>query len=322
MPNTIRTMPAARPAHSRILLAVITPPPVDCSMTAASRRPVPPPSGRDRRSTARKPSFPVWGTTDSPGLARHLVGPTHADARIEHDTAVAARTGLRSRLGDRRELLTEPAQPVNEVDERRDVRRGRPTETGHEPSRAPARHQLTRVDVGRGDPEDGIADELCQHAARAERDERPEHGVWTTPASSSAPPATMGWTMTGGPIRAAASATACSSASPSATPPVSVLCPRRRRLDDRGGPSSRAASTASSTPAATRSGTSGSPYATRSPGSPPGRARRRPNGRGRGRRSRSRGDGRSRRGAGQRRGRRSQDARSATRPSARAADSG
>ena len=150
-------------------------------------------------------------------------------------------------------------------------------------------------------------------------------GSCTTPARSSAPPRIIGWTMTGPPMRSAASRTACSSPRSSATPPTSVLCaPAAAVLTTTGKPSSRAAATASS-------GVCGATFrderqavreqelarrardrATPRPRSRAHRARRAPPLRGRCPRAPGR----------FRTGRRSQSARSAARPSARAADSG
>ena len=70
----------------------------------------------------------------------------------------------------------------------------------------------------------------------------PNIGSCVTPASSSAPALTIGWTTTGPPIRVAAACTASSSARPSTTPPVSDLCtPAAAVLTATGKPSSRAA---------------------------------------------------------------------------------
>ena len=52
----------------------------------------------------------------------------------------------------------------------------------------------------------------------------PNSGSCTSPASSSTPPRSIGCTITGQPMRAAAAVTAASSRRSSATPPLSVLC--------------------------------------------------------------------------------------------------
>ena len=66
---------------------------------------------------------------------------------------------------------------MHEIEQRRGVGRLR-AEAAHEPTGLAAEHEVLGVGVGqRGDADLGVADDLGEHAAGPERDERPEHRV-------------------------------------------------------------------------------------------------------------------------------------------------
>src|SRR6187549_1129049 len=183
MPKAIRTTPAARPAHSRILLVFIAPPP-DGSVVMAvpSRRRGRAPSGIGHRSAARKPP-PGCGEVRRarlPGLRAHdRLRHADTDAGVDRDRAVGQREHrVEVELGDGGKLLSQPRETVYEVEQRSAVGRGRAPEARYESPRLAAVDELGRVDVRqRGDPEDRLADQLREDAAGTEGDERPEDGV-------------------------------------------------------------------------------------------------------------------------------------------------
>jgi hypothetical protein len=81
-------------------------------------------------------------------------------------------------LGDGGEVEAEARQPVDEIDKGREVRRRRAAESPDEDTGLPGRDELFGVHVReRGDPERRLADELSEHPAGSERDERAEHGI-------------------------------------------------------------------------------------------------------------------------------------------------
>ena len=101
-------------------------------------------------------------------------------------------------------LLAEAREPVRHVDQGSFVGGGA-TKTSNETTRLPLSDELLGVDIGQWrDAERGLADQLGQHAARPKADERAEDGSWTSPASSSVPPLSIGCTITPPPILAAA----------------------------------------------------------------------------------------------------------------------
>ena len=86
--------------------------------------------------------------------------------------------GVQVELGHLGEVVREPAEPVDEVDQRGRVGRRRAAEAGDEPPALPPVHELLGVDVGeRRDPEGRVADQLGEDAAGAEGDERAEDRV-------------------------------------------------------------------------------------------------------------------------------------------------
>ena len=123
---------------------------------------------------------------------------------------------------------------MDEVDEGATVGCRRPTKAANEPAGLAAEDELLGVLVGqRRDPEPGLADELGEHAAGAEGDERAEDRVLDDPREELGAPSTIGWTRTGAPMRSTAARTASSSARSSASPPTSVLwAPGERGLHD------------------------------------------------------------------------------------------
>ena len=86
--------------------------------------------------------------------------------------------GVEVELRELGEVVGELREPVQDVGERGRVGRRSASEAGDEPAGLAALDELVRVDVGqRREPEVGVADQLGEHAARAEGDERPEHGI-------------------------------------------------------------------------------------------------------------------------------------------------
>ena len=110
-------------------------------------------------------------------------------------------------------------------------------------------HELVRVDVGqRRDSERRVADQLGEHAAGAERDERAEDRILDDAGEQlDVRLSRIGCTSTGSADPRGRIADGCLVDEASATPPVSVLCaPASAVLSTTGKPSSAAAATASS----------------------------------------------------------------------------
>src|SRR5579864_3461639 len=102
-----------------------------------------------------------------------------SDARVDGDTAVFARDNwVQVQFCHLREFCREAPQTMHEVDERGAVRRWGAAEASHEDPGLPFVDELLGIDVGeRGRPDAGAADQLGEHAARPEGDERSEDGV-------------------------------------------------------------------------------------------------------------------------------------------------
>ena len=251
--------------------------------------------------------------------------------RTRASTATArcgnASTGFRSSSATAGSSLAERAEPVDEIDERRNVDRRGAAKAAHEPPRLAGGDELLGVDVGeRGDPKAGVADQLREDAARAEGDERAEDRILDEAREQLGPAAQQSAARSRGSRSARRRRERPPRPRGRARHRRSRSCARRRAADltTAGKPSSAAAATAASGPSATRSGTSGRPKAceqlARLGGLEPGVVR---SARARARRRARRRRRRLRRATGiEPSGRRSHSARSATRPSARAADSG
>ena len=169
--------------------------------------------------------FPPTATSSS--AARRRGRPPQAHARIDRDAAVgqARCTGLRSSSATSGRSSPSRASRWTRSTSAAASAAGA-AEAAHEPPRLAARDELLGVDVGqRRDPEAGLADQLGE-ARRPGRTRRAARrpGSWTTPGEQLGAAASIGWTITGAPIRSAAARTASSSRRSSATPPRSVLC--------------------------------------------------------------------------------------------------
>ena len=103
----------------------------------------------------------------------------HTNAGVDHDATVGVGDhGVQVELCDRRQVLSEPCEPVDDLDERLHIGRRRTPEAAHEPPRLSAEDELLGVVVGqRRDPEPGLSDQLGEDAAGPERDERTEDRV-------------------------------------------------------------------------------------------------------------------------------------------------
>ena len=197
-----------------------------------------------------------WGT----GCARRA----HADARVDRDAARrqarAPGSGRARRSpGRRRRAARAAARGRRARRRRRRARRG---------SRATSRPALPPVTSSSASASVSGASRNCASPISSAKTppgpnatSGPNIGSCTTPASSSAPPRTIGWTSTGSPMRSTAARTSSSSARSSATPPVSDLCaPAAGGLDDdREAELARPPRRPRRRVSATRSGTSGMP---------------------------------------------------------------
>src|SRR5580765_1952729 len=80
------------------------------------------------------------------------------------------------------EVLREPGEPEDDIRERWGVRRGRAAVAGDEPPRLAGRYECLGIGVReRRDAELSLADQLGEHAAGAEGDERAEHRILDDP---------------------------------------------------------------------------------------------------------------------------------------------
>ena len=185
-----------------------------------------------------------------------------ADARVDRDAAVGRGDHrVQVELGDLGMVVGEPAEPVERG--RRARRRRRAARRGSRARAGPPCRgdELLGVDVGqRREPERRLADQLGEHAAGAERDERPEDGILDDAGEQLGAAVTSGWTSTGAPIRPPRRARRPRRGG-RARRRRSRSCARRRRPTSRrpGSRARAAAATASSALGATRSGTSGTP---------------------------------------------------------------
>ena len=116
-------------------------------------------------------------------LAPLLLRPANPDAGVDRDGAIRkAENRVEVELGHRGQVLAERREPVDEVDERGRVGRLGAAEAADESPGLAGRDELLGVDVGQGrDPEARFADQLGEHAARAERDERAEDRILQEP---------------------------------------------------------------------------------------------------------------------------------------------
>src|SRR3954452_5420453 len=123
---------------------------------------------------------PRAGFPQLPALQRAIFGArAKPNAGVDCDAAARKRQDrIEIELRHLWQVESESREPVHEHDERIRVgRSGAPEAAGELPGLCAA-DELVGVDVRqRGDPELGAADQLCEHAARAEGDERAEHGV-------------------------------------------------------------------------------------------------------------------------------------------------
>ena len=177
-----------------------------------------------------------------PGLRARLGAwpATRTRASTATQPSGKAEHGVQVELGDLRHVVGEAREPEHEVDEAT-ASAGRPA--AESATSRPAFPAWTRSSassrVSGASRNCAFADQLREDTAGPEGDERPETGSWTTPASNSAPPWTIGWTSSGAPMRSAAARTSSSPARSSAMPPVSVLCaPAAAVLTTTGRPSS------------------------------------------------------------------------------------
>ena len=252
------------------------------SLLAAPRRHRGYVTGRSRPSRRAR----LWGTTDArrasrlrerrhqdlarttvlPGLGARRPSPgvrTRMRASTATQRSGSASTGFRSSSATAGRSSPSRASRRTRSTSAGDVGRGRAAEAGDEPARLAAVDELLGVDVGeRRDPERRLADQLGEDAAGPERDERAEDRVLhDARREARRRPSSIGWTITGQPDARRRRprppprprGRARSRPSPSCAPRASAV------LTTAGKPSSRAAATASSTDAATRSGTSGTP---------------------------------------------------------------
>ena len=122
----------------------------------------------------RRPSIglPALGV----GAKMRLCDP---DAGVDDDGSVGkADHRVEVELGELREIVGEPGEPVEDVGKRGGICRWSTSEAGDEPARLARGDELVRIDIRqRGQPEVRVTDELGEHTPRAEGDERAEDRV-------------------------------------------------------------------------------------------------------------------------------------------------
>ena len=149
------------------------------------RRPATIEPERDRRqpSVAKLPHLlrEEGGVVDRYQLFASVrtVRPRDPDPRVDDDGAVGqADHRVEVELGELGEVVGELREPVQHVGERGGVGGRGAAEPGDEPPGLARGDELVGVDVGqRRQPEVGVADQLGEHAAGAEGDERAEDGI-------------------------------------------------------------------------------------------------------------------------------------------------
>ena len=131
--------------------------------------------------------------------------PAQAHPGIDHDTAVGKREHrVQVYLGHSGMLLAEAREPVRQVDQGSFVGGGA-TKTSNETTRLPLSDELLGVDVGQWrDAEVASPINSASTPPGPKPTSGPKTGSWTSPASSSVPPLSIGCTITPPPILAAA----------------------------------------------------------------------------------------------------------------------
>ena len=106
-------------------------------------------------------------------------GRREADAGVHHHgPSGKAEHGVEIELRELGEVVGELREPVQHVGERRRVGGRSTAEARDQPAGLACADELVRVDVRqRSEPEVSFPDELREHAAGAEGDERAEHGI-------------------------------------------------------------------------------------------------------------------------------------------------